>query len=245
MRRFAVILLAIGLMTAAPAAWPEDDTPSRKREEREWTQLTETFAKAYVAKRFDEAARRAEDSLRLAERVFGPDHPLVATSLSNLAMALEATEDDSRLEALLRRALAIRERALGPTHPDVGKSLTNLGRLKHYQHRYAEAEPLYQRALAVQEAAEPVNEIAVANALHDLAVLYRDRQQYDKAAPHLKRELEIWERRFGSEHLLELPLLDLYAEILKRTGDSRKAEALESQAARIREQRDAALAKPK
>ena len=235
-------MLAAGCVVDARA---EDYAPSRKREEREWVQLTEQFAKEYGAKQFDEAARRAEDSLQLAERAVGPDHPNVAVSLSNLAMALEATGDYSRLEPLLTRALSIRERTLGPTHPDVGKSLTNLGRLKHFLHRYAEAEPLYLRALAVQEAADPVNEITVANVLHDLAVFYRDQQQYEKAGQYLKRELEIWERRFGTEHPLELPILDLYAEILKRTGNPRKAEALESQVERIREKRDATYVKPK
>lgn len=249
MRQLLAAMAALGLAAGGTGATveAEDDTLSRKRAEREWEQLNEQFANAYVAKRLDEAARRAEDSLRLAERAFGPDHPNVAVSLNNLVMALEGAGEHSRLEALLTRALAIRERTLGPTHPDVGKSLTNLGRLKHFQRRYAEAEPLYQRALAVQEEAAggQTNGSAVANALHDLAVLYRDQQEYEKAGRCLKRELDIWEQRFGPEHPLVLPLLDVYIEVLKRTGDSRKAEALESQAQRIREKRDATSTKPK
>ena len=42
-----------------------------------------------------------------------------------------------------------------------------------------------------------------------------------------------------------LPILDLYAEVLKRTGDSRKEEALEAQAARIRAKRDATVKPPR
>jgi tetratricopeptide (TPR) repeat protein len=160
-------------------------------------------------------------------------------------MALESTGEYASIDALLTRALAIREKTLGPADIELGKSLTNLGRLRHFQRRYEQAEPLYQRALAVQRAGgEHANEIAIANALHDLAILYRDLKAYDKAAPYLEQELEIWETRFGIDHPLAIPLLDLYADVLKRTGNPRKAEALENQAARSRATRDAQFKKP-
>lgn len=235
------LALAILLAPTDPSR-ADDQTPSRKRDERDWARLNEEFGKAYSRHRFDEALRRAEDSLQLAERAFGPNDPAVAASLNNMAGVLEATGDYTRLEEILQRTLIIRNQALGPGHPDTGKSLTNLGRLKHYQRRYAEAEPLYLRALAIHDAiqGQDRNEFTIIGALHDLASLYRDQEQYAKAVPYVKRELEIWEQQFGPEHPLALPILDMYADLLKRTGDARKADVLESQAARIREKRDAA-----
>ena len=242
----AIVALALAMLVPPlRASSATDHTLSHKRDEREWEELAEQFSKAYSQKRFDEALRRAEDMLQLAKRAFGPDDPKVATALSNLAGASEALGDYSRIEPLLQQALAIRVQALGANHPDTAKALTNLGRFKHFHHQYAEAESLYQRALAIHEGIQDVdrNEFAVANALHDLAVLYRDQEQYAKAAQCVKRELDIWQAKFGPEHPLALPIIDMYAEMSRRIGDSRKAESLEAQADRIRAARGAAATK--
>ena len=235
----AALIAGIAAGSAATAG-AEDQTLSRKRDVLAWERLNNAFSKAFIAKQHDEALRRAQDSLQTAERVFGPDDPAVAVSLGQLAAALEATGDYSRLEGLLQRALAIRTAALGPNHPDTAKSLTNLGRFRHFHHQYAEAEALYKRALAVHESVQGPdrNDFAIANALHDLAVAYRDQEQYSKALECVKRELDIWDGKFGTDYPLALPIIDMYVEMARRTGDARKAESLDARAQRIRAARE-------
>src|SRR4051812_42749467 len=60
-----------------------------------------------------------KEVLARAEREHGPDHPDVATSLSNLAILYRHQGRYAEAEPLHGRALAIREEALGPDRPDV------------------------------------------------------------------------------------------------------------------------------
>ena len=63
------------------------------------------------------------------EKVLGPKHPDVATSLNNLGWLLGATNRLAEAEPLFRRALAIDEKSFGPEHPDVARDLNNLAGL--------------------------------------------------------------------------------------------------------------------
>ena len=109
------------------------------------------FSELYAQARYQEALPFAEEALRLSEREFGPDHPVVATKLNGLAELYLALGRHTDAEPLYQRSLAIREKALGPEHPDVGQSLDNLAGLYKAQGRYAEAEPLFKRSLAIKE----------------------------------------------------------------------------------------------
>ena len=60
--------------------------------------------------------------LKINEAAFGPDHPDVAITLSNLAITLRnlgGAENLAEACAALLRALKIDEVALGPDHPNV------------------------------------------------------------------------------------------------------------------------------
>ena len=85
------------------------------------------------------------------EKTLGPDHPVVATTLGNLAAILERQSKYDQSETLLWRALAIQEKTLGPEHPNVARDLFNLAVLFQATNRLAEAEPLMRRALAIDE----------------------------------------------------------------------------------------------
>jgi tetratricopeptide (TPR) repeat protein len=52
--------------------------------------------------------------LAICEKVLGPEHPLTAESLYNLAATLQAQGDYAAARPLYERALAIREKVLGP-----------------------------------------------------------------------------------------------------------------------------------
>jgi tetratricopeptide (TPR) repeat protein len=91
-----------------------------------------------------------------SEKALGPEHPNVATSLSNLAGLYQAQGRYADAEPLLKRALAIQEKALGPDHPDVARSLNNLATLFTAEGRYADALPIVQRTIAQNYAAKSV-----------------------------------------------------------------------------------------
>jgi tetratricopeptide (TPR) repeat protein len=86
-----------------------------------------------------------EQSLAIAEKALGPEHPDVAASLNNLAALLRAQGSYAEARPLLERSLAIREKALGPEHPDVATALNNLAVLLEDIGSYSEARHFFER----------------------------------------------------------------------------------------------------
>jgi hypothetical protein len=88
-------------------------------------------------------------ALAIVEAGLGPEHPMFAGVLNNLAELLQATNHLAEAEILRRRSLAIDEAAYGPEHPKVAIRLNNLAQLLKATNRLAEAEPLMCRCLAI------------------------------------------------------------------------------------------------
>jgi tetratricopeptide (TPR) repeat protein len=132
-------------------------------------------------------------ALAIFEAALGPDHPGVATRLSNLVELLRDTGrmSEAGTELLVRRALASSEAALGPDHPDVARDLNNLAELLQVTARPAEAEPLLRRALVISEVALGPDHPDVAHVLSNLAGLLRNLVHPAEAEPLLRRALEI------------------------------------------------------
>ena len=85
-----------------------------------------------------------------SEDILGPDHPDIATSLSNLAGLYYTQGQYGQAEPLYKRSLAIREKALGPDHPNVAQILGNMAALYRATNRKQEAEKLEQGAARIR-----------------------------------------------------------------------------------------------
>jgi hypothetical protein len=77
-----------------------------------------------------EARPYLERALLIREKTFGPDHLLVAQSLSNLAYYHALAGQYAPARPLLERAMAIRERSLGPSDPLVEDTRSRLEELR-------------------------------------------------------------------------------------------------------------------
>ena len=64
--------------------------------------------------------------LRQREALYGPNHPNLADSLSNLAILYNQSGAYDKAQPLYERALRIYETVHGPDHPDVAHTLTDL-----------------------------------------------------------------------------------------------------------------------
>ncbi|KAF8056211.1 CEP104 [Scenedesmus sp. PABB004] len=91
--------------------------------------------------------------LAARERQYGPSHPAVAESCSNLAILYNQAGDYGAAQPLYERALAIYEATYGRHHQEVAHTLTDLAVLHLEQGHDAVGRPLLERALAIQEAA--------------------------------------------------------------------------------------------
>ena len=80
-----------------------------------------------------------EQALAIDKKVFGDEHPNVASDLNNLAVLLEKGfgnyEESYKLK---KESLAIRKKVFGDEHPSVAESLNNLAQLLQDQVRQNE-----------------------------------------------------------------------------------------------------------
>jgi tetratricopeptide (TPR) repeat protein len=139
-------------------------------------------------------------SLAIREKLLGPEHLDLATSLHNQAWLYYDQSKYDESEPLFLRALAIREEALGPEHPDVANSLSRIGRLYSEQGRYTEATLILRRSLEIREKALGRDHSDVADSLSGLIGIYYRQDKYLEAEPLVIRALKIRENALGPNH---------------------------------------------
>ncbi len=116
----------------------------------EWDILNQEVNELYRTGNYERAVVVARKALEVAEKIVGPNHPDVATSLNGLALLYHTQGQYAQAEPLFKRALAIYENALGPDHPLVAMTLNNLAAVYRATKRDEEAETLEQRAARIQ-----------------------------------------------------------------------------------------------
>jgi tetratricopeptide (TPR) repeat protein len=202
----------------------------------DWVNLLDR-ALTYLDSRaaYSQAMPVARNVLAICEKALGPEHPLTAESLNNLAVFLRVRGDLAGARPLQERALAIREKALGPEHPDTATSLYSVARLLRDQGDYAGARPLFERALAINEKALGPEHPNTAITLNDLAVLLQAQGDFTGARPLIERALAINERALGPEHPNTAMSLNALAVLLQAQGDYAGARPLFERALAIRE----------
>ncbi|CAM9481721.1 unnamed protein product, partial [Ectocarpus sp. 12 AP-2014] len=99
--------------------------------------------------KYTEAEQLYERSQAIREKVLGPEHPDVATSVNNRAWLL--CKQYAEAEPLFERSQSVRENVLDPEHVDVATTLNGRAVLCHCEVRYSKAESLYERSQAIRE----------------------------------------------------------------------------------------------
>ncbi len=189
------------------------------------------------------------------EKTLGKEHPITATSLSNLGNVVYLQGKLKEAEAVHRRVLAIREKVLGPEHPDTATSMNNLANVLQEQGKdemlspsearaqarfnlqvYTETENLFRKALAIQERTLGPDHPATANTLNNLSTYLDRRGRPEEAEPLQRRALAILEKGLGPLHPDTAAMLTTLAVMLDRQGKLTEAEALYRKAVEIARQ---------
>ncbi len=166
-------------------------------------------------------------ALDIDEKVYGPNHPLVATRLNNLAsLYFEDLQNYEEAENLIRRAIAIGNISLGEFHPDVTIYINSLASLLNATNRRLEAEPYMRKALAIDEHNFGNNHHRVATRLHNLAMLLIESNRFDEAEVYARKSLLIDKQCYGDEHHRISSGLNALALILRAKGELSEAESL-------------------
>jgi tetratricopeptide (TPR) repeat protein len=182
------------------------------------------------------AGRRAQaqaelaEATKLLEQIYGPDHPGLATVLSQQASLANDQGRPAAAEALQRRALEIEETKLGPDHPNVAGSLNGIANYVFNQGRYDEAAKLFNQAVAAAERARGPDHTDVAVALEGRGTLKVRVGDLKSARDDLERALAIIERHKSRELTRVRGIL---ASVVAMEGKLPEAIAMEQQTVAI------------
>jgi CHAT domain-containing protein/Tfp pilus assembly protein PilF len=180
--------------------------------------------------RMEEAVALHRRALAIDEKARGPDHPVVAVTLNNLALLLLHTKQTTEAESLFRRSLAIDERFYGPDHPRVAPLLHNLAHVEEQTKGVAPAEALLRRAIAIGEKAHGPDHPTLSASLSNLALLLYRAGRHDEVEPLMRRALFINKATYGPADLRVAENLVELAAMRAQQGDWVQAAALHAHA---------------
>jgi tetratricopeptide (TPR) repeat protein len=181
----------------------------------------------HLSKVADYAGARAayERALAIAEAVYGPDHPTVATVVNNLGLVLQDLGDLAGAQAAFERALAIDEAVYGPDHPEVATDVNNLGRVLQALGDLAGARAAYERALAIWQETYGEEHPQVATGHNNLGAVLKDLGDLAGARAAYERALAIDQRTYGSHHPAVARDVNNLGLVLRDLGDLAGARA--------------------
>ncbi len=185
--------------------------------------------------RYGQAESLYKRDLAISEKKLGPDHPEIATTLSNLAVLYGTQGRYVEAESLHKRALAIEEKKLGLDHPGVATTLNNLAALYLLQGQVTRAEQLYRRTLTIREKKLGSDHPHTATPLRGLAFVHKEQGRYTQAAQLFERTLAIEEKRLGPNHISIAGILNELGWLNWALGHSVQAELLLKRSLSIRE----------
>ena len=148
----------------------------------------------YVAQgRYQEALDALSKAVAAKTKVLGPNHPDVAGSIENEAIALELWGRKTEALARFDQSHTILERALGPDHPRVAISFSDRAELLRQLGRLEEAAAQFGRALEILERELGSNNLPLALALTGIGSIALDAHDPAGARAPLERAFELRE----------------------------------------------------
>src|SRR5437867_2151106 len=154
-----------------------------------------------------EAEDLHRQALQMQTNLLGSANVPVATSLSNLGLALQEAGKFTEAEACFRQALALFQKLRGAEHPSVALVLDNLASVLREENKLEEAESLQVKAVAMQK----------------------------RLLGEEHKDVAMQKRLLGEEHKDVATPLNNLAQVLAKKGDLAKAEALHRQALAMRQ----------
>jgi tetratricopeptide (TPR) repeat protein len=174
-----------------------------------------------------------ERGLEIREQILGSNHPLITSSLDNLADALVQRRRLDEAGTLYRRSLSLLENQSEHT---VLLAMTRYKLAELYFRKLRNlqrAEELYRQALVAWKRAPVQDRPQMGLTLTGLAEVHLAQRRYAEAEPLLKEALEIQEAALGQDHPQVAKVLLDYASLLRKQHRQRDAAPMEKRAKNI------------
>ncbi|MDE2367324.1 MAG: tetratricopeptide repeat protein, partial [Betaproteobacteria bacterium] len=196
------------------------DQATREADEKQQARLSGLLGVVLLDKGdLDGALRYSEQALKIDEKVYGPDHPNVGTTASNIGQILQAKGDLDGALRYSQRALTIDEKVYGPDRPKLARDASNIGMILKAKGDLDEALRYSERALKIDEKVYGPDHPNVAIHASNIGTILKDKGDLDGALRYSERALGIDEKVYGPDH----PKVAIHANnigtILQAKGD--------------------------
>lgn len=161
-------------------------------------------------------------ALERAERVLGPDDPMVAATLAGLSMLSRQRGDFAKATRDIQRALAILERAGLTEQSTYGALLSGQGLVYMDMGDSDKAQAYLERNLQWVEQHYGLSP-ALSKVLNNLGIVARRKKDYPAAEKYYLRALDLKEKFVGAGHSEYAAVLMNLANVYASEGDYKKA----------------------
>jgi tetratricopeptide (TPR) repeat protein len=183
---FFILLVLLLAPFGAAAQTPELDRAAA---------LSAQVVKLYQANRPNEGLPLAKEALALREKALGPEVPLVAQALHNLASLYFRLNEQKQALPPAQRALAILEKTKPLDENGLTGTLTLVGAIYYADVNYKEAANHFQRALTLREKLSGPEHPQTLDLVLTLANAYKNSFQIDSAEFLYRGYIETQTRR--------------------------------------------------
>ena len=167
----------------------------------------------------DGALTYTQRALKIDEKVYGPDHPAVATIANNIGQILQTKGDLDGALTYTQRALQIDEKVYGPDHPVIATRANNIGTILLAKGDLDGALTYTQRALQIDEKVYGPDHPAVAKSANNIGQILKAKGDLDGALTYTQRALQIDEKVYGPDHPIVATMANNIGGILQVRGD--------------------------
>ena len=137
--------------------------------------------------------------LRLGEKIYSPEHPLLAGAYLGLARVRESQQKMDDAELLYKRALSIAERN-GENDPEAfTATIDSVAYFYESRKRHKKADPLFERSYEVRKSAYGEKSLEVADFEIEYALVLNERSQHEEAVKWCQRAIETKEAELGDQ----------------------------------------------
>ncbi len=176
--------------------------------------LRETLGEVYgELGDYEKGIALLEESLRQRRQLFGPRHPVVATSLDALATLTHRAGDDPRAERLAKEATELR-RSLGVPDEALAHSLDTLGLVETARGDLTAAEKAHSEAFELSRRPTFDDEDLRISITEDLAATLSQLGRKQEASDLLAEALAMSRRKYGPDHPTLARTLNNYGVLL-------------------------------
>ena len=225
--------IAAGSDTALTQETPAPEAPAAARPQPPSPAATAELEKAKAAAleqmragRFAEAVPFAEQGLKLAEAIYGPDAVETAVVAHNLGFLLRRADRIPEAQRNLERALAIYERARPAVHEDTRNLVGELGQIYMRAGRAEDVVDIYQRLIDRAGREGYATHIGTAHMHNNLAFVLRSLKRPDPSAVHWQQAVAIYKTQSSPEDEPYRLALDGLIDRYQSQGKSEEARML-------------------